>query len=208
VEKLLVCGGGGFIGGHRRGGSLEAGASRHPSVDIKPFDEWYQKFPEVENVQLDLQTRTRARRRVRARAKSITSRRTWAAWGSSKQPLPLHVVGAHQHALVMAAKKFGVKNFSTRRRPASYNADKQRNENVTALKEEDAYPAMPEDGYAGKNFLASACAGITARTRRAGRAWRGFTTSMARTGTGDGGREKAPAAVCRKVDHGQALRQT
>ncbi len=52
---IVVCGGGGFIGGHLVGDLLRQGHTDIRSVDIKPFDEWYQKFPNVENLQLDLQ---------------------------------------------------------------------------------------------------------------------------------------------------------
>src|SRR5690348_3649024 len=54
-QKIVVCGGGGFIGGHLVGELLRRGFTNIRSVDIKPFDEWYQRFPEAENLQLDLQ---------------------------------------------------------------------------------------------------------------------------------------------------------
>src|SRR5438046_9621959 len=53
--KILVCGAGGFIGGHLVADLLKQGQTDIRAVDLKPFDEWYQRFPSVENVQLDLQ---------------------------------------------------------------------------------------------------------------------------------------------------------
>jgi nucleoside-diphosphate-sugar epimerase len=80
-----------------------------------------------------------------------------------------------------------------------YNADKQRDVNVTALKEEDAYPGMPEDGYGWeKLFSERMCRhfredfGIVTRVAR-------FHNVYGPHGTYDGGREKAPAAISRKV---------
>jgi nucleoside-diphosphate-sugar epimerase len=101
--------------------------------------------------------------------------------------------------LLMAVKKFGVGEYFYASSACVYNADKQRDENVTALKEEDAYPAMPEDGYGWeKLFSERMCRhfredfGVRARVAR-------FHNVYGPHGTWDGGREKAPAAVCRKV---------
>ena len=89
--------------------------------------------------------------------------------------------------------------FSTPPVACVYNADKQRDPNVTALKEEDAYPAMPEDGYGWEKLFSE-------RMCRHFREDFGLVTRVARFhnvygphGTCDGGREKAPAAICRKV---------
>jgi nucleoside-diphosphate-sugar epimerase len=80
-----------------------------------------------------------------------------------------------------------------------YNAEKQRDTHNPGLKEEDAYPAMPEDGYGWeKLFSERMCRhfhedfGICTRVAR-------FHTVYGPYGTWDGGREKAPAAICRKV---------
>jgi GDP-D-mannose 3', 5'-epimerase len=101
--------------------------------------------------------------------------------------------------LLMAAKKFGVQKFFYASSACVYNADKQRDPKVTALKEVDAYPAMPEDGYGWEKLFSE-------RMCRHFREDFGLYTRVARYhnvygphGTWDGGREKAPAAVCRKV---------
>jgi nucleoside-diphosphate-sugar epimerase len=99
----------------------------------------------------------------------------------------------------MAAKDAGVERYFYASSACVYAADKQKDPNVTALKEEDAYPAMPEDGYGWeKLFSERMCRhfredfGVTTRVAR-------FHNVYGPHGTYDGGREKAPAAICRKV---------
>jgi nucleoside-diphosphate-sugar epimerase len=101
--------------------------------------------------------------------------------------------------LLMAAKQFGVERYFYASSACVYNADKQRDVNVTALKESDAYPAQPEDGYGWEKLFSE-------RMCRHFREDFGVVTRMARFhnvygphGTYVGGREKAPAAICRKV---------
>ena len=101
--------------------------------------------------------------------------------------------------LLMAAKQFGAQRYFYASSACVYNADKQRDPNVTALKEEDAYPAEPEEGYGWeKLFSEKLCQYFTED--------KGLPTRVARfhnvygpIGTYEGGREKAPAAICRKV---------
>ena len=101
--------------------------------------------------------------------------------------------------MLQAAREAGVDRFFYASSACVYAADKQTDPNVTALKEEDAYPAMPEDGYGWEKLFSE-------RMCRHFREDFGLTTRVARyhnvygpDGTWDGGREKAPAAMCRKV---------
>jgi nucleoside-diphosphate-sugar epimerase len=101
--------------------------------------------------------------------------------------------------LLMAGRDAGIERFFFASSACVYNADKQRDPNVVALKEEDAYPAMPEDGYGWeKLFSERMCRhyredfGITTRSAR-------YHNVYGPYGTYDGGREKAPAAICRKI---------
>jgi len=105
--------------------------------------------------------------------------------------------------LMMAAKACGVERFFYASSACVYNADKQRSEDVTPLKEEDAYPAMAEDGYGWeKLFSERMCRhfaedfGLYTRVAR-------FHNVYGTYGTWEGGREKAPAAMCRKVIEAQ-----
>ena len=82
--KIAVCGAGGFIGGHLVANLLRQGYTNIRTVDQKPFDDWYQIFPEVENLQLDLQGKEACKQLLAKRSSSTTSPPTWAAWASSK----------------------------------------------------------------------------------------------------------------------------
>ncbi len=199
-EKIVVCGGGGFIGGHLVADLLRQGHRNIRSVDIKPKDEWYQLFPEVENLQLDLQLKDACETALQDGATVYNLAADMGGMGfiENNRALCMLSVLINTH-LIMAAKKFGAKRFFYASSACVYNADKQRDPNVTALKEADAYPAMPEDGYGWeKLFSERMCRhfredfGVTARVAR-------FHNVYGPHGTYDGGREKAPAAICRKV---------
>jgi nucleoside-diphosphate-sugar epimerase len=170
------------------------------AVDIKPFGEWYQRFPDVENLQLDLQEKGACEQSVRGAEQVYNLAADMGGMGfiENNRCLCMLSVLINTH-LLMAAKQFGVKRFFYSSSACVYNADKQRDTNVTALKEEDAYPGMPEDGYGWeKLFSERMCRhfredfGIVTRVAR-------FHNVYGPHGTYDGGREKAPAAISRKV---------
>jgi GDP-D-mannose 3',5'-epimerase len=199
-QKVVVCGGGGFIGGHLVGELFKQGYTDIRSVDIKPFDEWYQRFPQAENVQLDLQHLDACQTALKGAASVYNLAADMGGMGfiENNKCLCMLSVLINTH-LCMAAKEVGVKHFFYASSACVYNGDKQKDPNVTALKEEDAYPALPEDGYGWeKLFSERMCRhfredfGLQARVAR-------FHNVYGPFGTYDGGREKAPAAICRKV---------
>ena len=198
--KILVGGAGGFIGGHLVAELRRQGRRDIRAVDIKPFNEWYQKFPDVENLQLDLQDKAACEQSVRGAQQVYNLAADMGGMGfiENNRCLCMLSVLINTH-LLMAAKKFGVQRYFYASSACVYNADKQRDVHVTALKEEDAYPGMPEDGYGWeKLFSERMCRhfredfGITTRVAR-------FHNVYGPHGTYDGGREKAPAAISRKV---------
>src|SRR5437588_1754672 len=198
-EKIVVCGGGGFIGGHLVADLLRQGKDVR-AVDQKPLGEWYQRFPEAENLQFDLQEKENCERAVADLNLVYNLAADMGGMGfiESNKALCMLSVLINTH-LVMAAKDAGVDRFFYASSACVYAADKQTDPNVTALREEDAYPAMPEDGYGWEKLFSE-------RMCRHFREDYGLETRVARYhnvygpfGTYEGGREKAPAAICRKV---------
>jgi nucleoside-diphosphate-sugar epimerase len=199
-DKIVVCGGGGFIGGHLVGDLLKKGHTDVRSVDIKPFNEWYQRFDKAENLQLDLQLKDACEKALKGAKVVYNLAADMGGMGfiENNRCLCMLSVLINTH-LCQAAHAAGVERFFYASSACVYNADKQRDEHVTALKEEDAYPAMPEDGYGWEKLFSE-------RMCRHYREDFKLTTRVARfhnvygpNGTYDGGREKAPAAICRKV---------
>ncbi len=199
AEKIVVCGGGGFIGGHLVADLLKQGKQVR-SVDVKPIDEWFQVFPEAENLQLDLREKEPCEQAVADCALVYNLAADMGGMGfiENNKALCMLSVLVNTH-LLMAGKEAGVQRFFYASSACVYAADKQTDPNVTALKEEDAYPAMPEDGYGWEKLFSE-------RMCRHFREDFGIATRIARyhnvygpNGTYDGGREKAPAAICRKV---------
>ncbi len=206
-QPIIVCGGGGFIGGHLVADFLKQGYKNIVSVDKKPLDGWYQVHRGVTNMagaKGDLMNLDVCRKVMKGRggAKVYQLAADMGGMGfieTHKAECMLSVMINTQ--MLMAAKEVGVDRFFYASSACVYNADKQRNANVTALKEEDAYPAMPEDGYGWeKLFSERMCRhfredfGTQARVAR-------FHNVYGPFGTWEGGREKAPAAICRKVMH-------
>src|SRR5580693_761004 len=198
-QSIVVCGGGGFIGGHLVAALLRQG-KKVRAVDVKPFEEWFQMFPEAESLQLDLRDKQSCERAVAEVDVVYNLAADMGGMGfiENNKAMCMLSVLINTH-LLMAAKDAGVKRFFYASSACAYAADKQTDENVTALKEEDAYPAMPEDGYGWEKLFSE-------RMCRHFREDFGLTTRIARYhnvygphGTYDGGREKAPAAICRKV---------
>ena len=198
--RIVVAGGGGFIGGHLVDYFRQLGYKKIRSVDIKPFNEWYQQFPDVENLQLDVSEKGAADTACKDGQVIFQLAADMGGMGfiENNKALCMLSVLTTTHML-MAARKYKADRFFFSSSACVYNADKQRDPNVTALKEEDAYPAMPEDGYGWEKLFSE-------RMCRHFREDFKLTTRVARYhnvygphGTYDGGREKAPAAVCRKV---------
>lgn len=199
-EKVVVCGGGGFIGGHLVADLVRQGYQDVRSVDIKPLDEWYQRTPGVENLQLDLSLKEASEKALQGASTVYNLAADMGGMGfiENNKALCMLTVLINTH-LLMAAREHGIKRFFYASSACVYNGDKQKDPNVTALKEEDAYPALPEDGYGWEKLFSE-------RMCRHFREDFGIQTRVARyhnvygpLGTYEGGREKAPAAVCRKV---------
>jgi GDP-D-mannose 3', 5'-epimerase len=196
---VLVAGGGGFIGGSLVDHLLRQGLSVR-SVDIKPLSEWYQVHDDAENASADLsllensETHTAGARQVYMLAADMGG---MGFIENNKAACMLSVLTSTH--MLQAARHHDVERFFYSSSACVYAADKQTDTDITALKEADAYPAMPEDGYGWEKLF-------TERLCRHFEEDFDLTTRVARyhnvygpNGTWTGGREKAPAAVCRKI---------
>jgi GDP-D-mannose 3', 5'-epimerase len=199
-QRVLVCGAGGFIGGHLVKHLVSRGASTIRAVDIKPLQDWYQKTADAENLSLDLRDKDNCYRSTEGIDAVFQLAADMGGMGfiEKNRALCMLSVLIDTHML-MAARDHQVKRFFYSSSACVYNGEKQTTPDAVALKEEDAYPALPEDGYGWeKLFSERMCRhfeedfGLEFRVAR-------FHNVYGPHGTWDGGREKAPAAVCRKV---------
>lgn len=201
-DLITVAGAGGFIGGYLVADLLRRGHKRIRAVDIKPVEEWYQVFNGVENISADLKLLENCEQACHGATEVYNLAADMGGMGfiENNKALCMLSVLINTH-LLQASHDSGVKRFFYASSACVYNADKQKSPDVIPLKEEDAYPAMPEDGYGWEKLFSE-------RMCRHFREDFGLCTRVARfhnvygpLGTWEGGREKAPAAVCRKVLH-------
>jgi GDP-D-mannose 3',5'-epimerase len=199
-KKAVVCGAGGFIGGHLVQDLLLNGVEVVRAVDIKPLDEWYQVSNDVESISLDLKDKDSCLTAATGAEVIFQLAADMGGMGfiENNKALCMLSVLTNTHML-MAARDKGVERFFYSSSACVYNAEKQTDPNVVALKEEDAYPALPEDGYGWEKLFSE-------RMCRHFEEDYGLETRVARyhnvygpLGTWTGGREKAPAAICRKI---------
>lgn len=200
VERpTLVTGAGGFIGGHLVRVLIERGAAVR-AVDCKPLEEWFQLHGRADNRILDLSLRESCREAVDDVADVYNLAADMGGMGfiEGNKALCMLSVLINTH-LLMAAQSAAVERFLFSSSACVYTAAKQASADATALREEDAYPAEPEDGYGWEKLFSE-------RMCRHYQEDFGLETRVARyhnvygpNGTWTGGREKAPAAICRKV---------
>jgi nucleoside-diphosphate-sugar epimerase len=197
---IVIAGAGGFIGGHLAASEVARGAHRVRCVDIKPLSEWYQVTPEAENLVLDLSVRDHSFDVCSNATDVYNLAADMGGMGfiEANKGLCMLSVLINTHML-LAARDRGADRFFFSSSACVYNAQLQASAQVKPLREEDAYPALPEDGYGWeKLFSERMCRhfsedfGLQTRVAR-------FHNVYGPFGTWCGGREKAPAAICRKV---------
>ena len=196
---IVVTGAGGFIGGHLVADLLSQGKTVR-AVDVKPQDEWYQVHEAAESIVGDCSDAAQARTFAEGSEEIYNLAADMGGMGfieNNKAECMLSVLTSTN--MLVAAREAGTRRFFYSSSACVYAGDKQTDPNVTALKEEDAYPGDPEDGYGWEKLFSE-------RMARHFREDYGLETRVARyhnvygpEGTFEGGREKAPAALSRKM---------
>lgn len=199
-DLIVVTGAGGFIGGNLIKYFHENGFSNLRAADKKPLEEWYQRTPDAENLVLDCSHEEACRRACKGAVEVYNLAADMGGMGFIErfrvECLRSVLINTH---MVEAAYRAGVRRYFFSSSACAYNILLQQDTNVRGLKESDAYPAMAERGYGWEKLISEMfCQEYWAE--------RGMKTFIARFhnvygphGTWDGGREKAPAAICRKV---------
>jgi nucleoside-diphosphate-sugar epimerase len=197
---VVVCGAGGFIGGHLVADLLRQGYSEVRAVDLKPPNRWFQTFPQADNRSLDLREKDHCYRVLENADHVYNLAADMGGMGfiENNKALCMLSVTINTH-LLMAARDMDVDRYFYSSSACVYNQEKQDTPDVEPLSEADAYPALAEDGYGWEKLFSE-------RMCRHFREDFDLTTRVARYhnvygpfGTYDGGREKAPAALTRKA---------
>jgi nucleoside-diphosphate-sugar epimerase len=198
--QILVAGAGGFIGGWLVRHLREQGCRSIRAVDLKPLGEWHQRWGDTENLVLDLRERDDCRRATAGAQYVFNLACDMGGMGfieSHKADCMLSVL--INTNLLRAAAEVAAERYFFSSSACVYAADRQARAEVTALREEDAYPAMPEDGYGWeKLFSERMCRHFREDYRLATRIAR-YHNVYGPHGSWNDGREKAPAAICRKI---------
>jgi GDP-D-mannose 3',5'-epimerase len=199
-DLILVTGAGGFIGGSLVRYFHDQGFSNLRAVDKKPLPEWYQRVPDVECLSMDLSQEKNCTRAVAGAKEVYNLAADMGGMGFIErfrvECMRSILINTH---MLESAYRAGVERYFFSSSACAYNISLQQDPNVSALKESDAYPANAERGYGWEKLMSEMfCQEYTAE--------RGMKTFIARfhnvygpNGTWDGGREKAPAAIARKV---------
>jgi len=199
MSKYLVCGAGGFIGGHLVKRLMEQGHEVF-CADVKPLEYWYQIFEKNKNYSLDLKEYENCLLASKGIDYVYNMACNMGGMGfieNNKAECMLSVL--INTNMLRSCLKNNIKKYFFSSSACVYNAQKQKNTFVPGLKEDDAYPAEPEDGYGWeKLFSERMCRHFSEDFGLDTRAVR-YHNVYGPLGTYDGGREKAPAAICRKI---------
>ncbi len=199
-DLIVIAGAGGFIAGSLARYFHDQGFARIRAIDKKPLPEWYQVTDRVESLCLDLSDDYNCRKACEGAVEVYNLAADMGGMGFIErfriECLRSILINTH---MIEAAYRAGAQRYFYSSSACAYNVELQKDPNVRALKESDAYPAMAERGYGWEKLMSEMFC-------QEYRAERGLHTAIARfhnvygpNGTWDGGREKAPAALCRKV---------
>lgn len=201
-DLVVIAGAGGFIAGSLVRRFRDRGYTNIRAVDLKPIEQWYQAFDDMQNIpNCDLKIKENCYRVCEGAAEIYCLAADMGGMGfieSHKADCMLSVL-INTHMLLAARDVGQVERYFYSSSACAYNTARQQDIHSAALKEEDAYPAMPEDGYGWEKLYSERMCrhfredyGVPTRVAR-------FHNTYGPHGTWDGGREKAPAAICRKI---------
>jgi len=197
---IVIAGAGGFIGGNLVKYFYDKGFTRIRAVDKKPLAQWYQRIPQVESICLDCSSEDACKSVCEGATEVYNLAADMGGMGFIErfriECLRSILINTH---MIEAAYRAGAQRYFFSSSACVYNTELQQDPNVRALKESDAYPAMAERGYGWEKLISE----MFCQEYWAERGLKTFTARFHNVygpfGTWDGGREKAPAAVCRKV---------
>jgi len=199
-DLIVIAGAGGFIAGSLVQYFADQGFTNLRAVDKKSLPEWYQRTPGVESLSLDLSFRDNCKRAVEGAAEVYNLAADMGGMGFIErfrvECLRSVLINTH---LIDEAFKAGVNGYFFSSSACAYNTDLQKDPHVRALKESDAYPAMAERGYGWEKLISEMFCEEYWAERNMKTAIARFHNVYGPNGTWDGGREKAPAALSRKV---------
>ncbi len=199
-DLIVVAGAGGFIAGSLVRYFADQGFTNIRAIDRKPLPEWYQRVPGVQNLSMDLSYLENCKRAVEGAVEVYNLAADMGGMGFIErfrvECLRSILVNTH---LIDEAYKAGVDRYFFSSSACAYNTELQKDPNVRALKESDAYPAMAERGYGWEKLMSEMFCQEYWAERKMKTAIARFHNVYGPNGTWDGGREKAPAALTRKV---------
>jgi GDP-D-mannose 3', 5'-epimerase len=200
TDRIVIAGAGGFIAGNLVKYFRDRGFTNIRAVDKKPLDDWYLCSPEVESLRLDCSQEDACKRVCEGAVEVYNLAADMGGMGFIErfrvECLRSILINTH---MIEAAYQAGARRYFFSSSACAYNTQLQQDPTVTALKESDAYPAMAERGYGWEKLLSEMFCEEYWAERQLKTFIARFHNVYGPHGTWDGGREKAPAAICRKV---------
>jgi nucleoside-diphosphate-sugar epimerase len=203
-DRIVITGAGGFIAGALTRYFHEQGFTCIRAIDKKPLSRWFQQVSGVESLCMDLSDQDNCQRACQGAVEVYNLAADMGGMGFIEnfrvECMRSVLINIH---MIEAAYQAGVERYFFSSSACVYNTELQRDPHVRALKESDAYPAMAERGYGWEKLISEMFCQEYWAERKLKTFIARFHNVYGPYGTWDGGREKAPAALGRKVIEAQ-----